>query len=80
MKHIAMLINAKDVIATIRPEIYGHFDAHEAYARILTADTHAFNDFDHPEDVTIQPWTAQVENGKLQVKLPPCSVVAVAVK
>ena len=57
-----------------------HFDAHEAQARILTADTHAFNDFDHPEDVTIQPWTAQVENGKLQVKLPPCSVVAVAVK
>ena len=57
-----------------------HFDAHEAQARILTADTHAFNDFDHPEDVTIQPWTAQVTNGKLQVKLPPCSVVAVAVK
>ena len=57
-----------------------HFDAHETQARILTADTHAFNDFEHPEDVTIQPWTAQVENGKLQVKLPPCSVVAVAVK
>lgn len=28
MKHIAMLVNAKDVIATIRPEIYGHFAEH----------------------------------------------------
>lgn len=28
MKHIAMLVNAKDVVATIRPEIYGHFAEH----------------------------------------------------
>ncbi|MBR3764935.1 MAG: alpha-N-arabinofuranosidase [Clostridia bacterium] len=28
MKHISMLVNARDVIARIRPEIYGHFAEH----------------------------------------------------
>ena len=28
MKRIDMVINAKDTIATIRPEIYGHFSEH----------------------------------------------------
>lgn len=28
MKQISMVINAKDTIATIRPEIYGHFAEH----------------------------------------------------
>ena len=57
-----------------------HFDAKQATARILTADTHAFNDFDHPEDVVIKPYTAEYANGQLKVALPPCSVVTVELK
>ena len=57
-----------------------HFSASRAEARILTADTHAFNDFDHPEDVVIQPHTAVIENGKLRMTLPPCSVAAVVIQ
>ena len=52
-----------------------HFAASRAEARILMADPHAFNDFDHPDDVVIQPFTAAIENGKLRVTLPLCSVV-----
>ena len=57
-----------------------HFAASQAEARILTADTHAFNDFDHPEDVVIKPYTAAIENGKLRVTLPPCSVTEVSLQ
>ena len=57
-----------------------HFAASRAEARILMADPHAFNDFDHPENVVIQPYTAAIENGKLRVTLPPCSVVAVVMR
>ena len=54
-----------------------HFDAGKAEARILQADVRAFNDFDHPEDVVIRPWTAGFANGRLTVTLPPCSVAEV---
>lgn len=54
-----------------------HFACTGVQARILHADTHAFNDFDHPEDVVICPYHAQVDNGCLHVMLPPCSVVTV---
>ena len=57
-----------------------HFAASQAKARILTADTHAFNDFDHPEDVVIKPWEASIADSKLRLTLPPCSVVAVTLK
>lgn len=57
-----------------------HFAAKHATAQILTAATHAFNDFDHPEDVVIKPYTAEYANGQLKVTLPPCSVVTVALK
>lgn len=54
-----------------------HFSCTQAKARILCADTHAFNDFDHQEDVVIQPCTAELDSDGLHVILPPCSVVAV---
>ncbi|MBQ2952354.1 MAG: alpha-N-arabinofuranosidase [Clostridia bacterium] len=54
-----------------------HFSASQVRARILTADTHAFNDFDHPEDVVIRPHTAEYARGRLCVTLPPCSVAEV---
>ena len=57
-----------------------HFAASQAQARILTADTHAFNDFDHPEDVTIQPYSADFAAGKLHITLPPCSVAEVTLR
>ena len=54
-----------------------HFAATQAEARILHADVRAFNDFDHPEDVVIQPWTAAITDGKLRMTLPACSVAEV---
>lgn len=57
-----------------------HFAAKQASARILTADTHAFNDFDHPEDVVIRPYSAELNGQQLSLLLPPCSVVAVELK
>ena len=57
-----------------------HYACTQANAQILTADAHAFNDFDHPEDVVIRPWHAALRDGMLQVKLPPCSVVAVTLR
>ena len=56
-----------------------HFAAGKAQARILHADVRAFNDFDHPEDVVIRPWTADFANGRLTITLPPCSVTEVTV-
>ena len=57
-----------------------HFAASKAEARILNGDTHAFNDFDHPEDVVICPHSAQLVNNTLTMTLPPCSVVEVTLR
>ena len=54
-----------------------HFAAGKAEARILHADVRAYNDFDHPEDVVIRPWTADFADGRLAVTLPPCSVAEI---
>ncbi len=50
------------------------FDAKTVTARILTNEAHAHNTFEEPEQVTIQPHTASIENGVLRCTLPPCSV------
>ena len=51
-----------------------------AEGRILTAEAHAHNTFDEPENVTIQPLSVKTENGRAQVTLPPCSAAAVTLK
>ena len=57
-----------------------YFNGTQVSARILTADTHAFNDFSHPEDVVIKPWPAKWQDGRVCVTLPPCSVVELKVE
>ena len=45
--------------------------------RMLTGTIDAYNDFDHPHDVQVQPFTAYAPiSGGYRVQLPPCSVVA----
>ncbi|MBQ7989527.1 MAG: alpha-N-arabinofuranosidase [Oscillospiraceae bacterium] len=48
--------------------------------RILTNEVHAHNDFDAPDNVKIIPFTAAVRDGKISMKLPPCSVVEVSAR
>ena len=57
-----------------------HFPADTVRARILTGDTHAFNDFGHPDDVVIQPWKAEWRDGRLSVVLPSCSVTEITLR
>ena len=49
--------------------------------QLLSAEPHAFNDFDHPADVRIAPSDAirRTERG-LVLTLPPCSVAAVTLR
>ena len=56
------------------------FDAKSASAEIICAEVHAFNDFNKAENVTAKPYQARVENGRLKLTLPACSVVAVTLK
>ena len=65
--------------AEISCELCG-IDAGEVSARILTDEIHAHNDFDRPDSVTVKPFTAALENRKLGLKLPPCSVVEVTIR
>ena len=57
-----------------------NFAAKEASARILTNEVHAHNTFDAPETVKIADHSAKLENGKLSVKLPACSIVEVTLR
>ena len=57
-----------------------NLDVSDVSARILTQEVHAHNDFDAPERVTIVPHPAALQNGKLHITLPPCSVTAVTLK
>ena len=52
-----------------------NFAASKVTARILTGDAHDHNDFDAPETVAIAPYTAELRDGRLTVKLPACSAV-----
>lgn len=53
------------------------FDAVSATATILNADVRAYNDFDNKDNVKPSAYSAELNNGKLSVKLPACSVVTV---
>ena len=57
-----------------------NFDAKSACAHILTEDVHSFNSFDEPEKVVIKDYDVKLENGKLTVDLPACSVVEITLK
>lgn len=57
-----------------------NLDVSQASARILTQEVHAYNDFDAPERVTIQPHPAELKDGKLYLTLPPCAVAAVTLQ
>ena len=52
-------------------------DIKSVSARILTAEVHAKNEFDAPENVTVKPYEVEQCHGGIIVKLPPCSVAAV---
>ncbi|MCH5324340.1 MAG: alpha-N-arabinofuranosidase [Eubacterium sp.] len=57
------------------------FDASDVDAQILTAPVRALNDFDCPENVTIQKFNGvSLSDGKLTATLPACSVVKITVK
>ena len=49
----------------------------KASARILTGDVHDHNTFDDPEKVIISDYDARIDDGKLKIKLPACSVAEV---
>lgn len=57
-----------------------NFSGTQVSARILTGEVHAHNDFDAPDNVRIEDYTAELEDGVLKVKLPACSVVSVTVR
>lgn len=63
----------------IESEITG-FEAKNAEAMIVNADVHAYNDFGKEENVTARPYDVKIENGRVIIKMPPCSVVAVTVQ
>ena len=49
----------------------------KASARILTGDVHDHNTFDDPEKVIISDYNVRIDEGKLKIKLPACSVAEV---
>lgn len=52
-----------------------------AIGEIITAEVHAKNDFDGSEPVHIEEYSGfSVVDGKLQVTLPPCSVVSLTLR
>ena len=57
-------------------DIFG-FEAKKAEARILTQEVHAYNDFDSAERVKTEEYHADVEEGRVSINLPPCSIVEV---
>lgn len=57
-----------------------NFSGTQVSAKILTGEVHAHNDFDAPDNVRIEDYTAELEDGVLKVKLPACSVVSVTVR
>jgi alpha-N-arabinofuranosidase len=57
-----------------------HFAGDNAYARILTHEIHAHNDFDYPDRVKIVDYSVDFSQNVLTIKLPPCSVVSVNIE
>ncbi len=48
-------------------------------ARILTSEVHDYNDFGCEPKVKPADYSVATENGRLSVKVPPCSVIAIEV-
>lgn len=83
VKDGAMTITISNCSLTEEAEVdcnVSYFDCTKATARILTADTRAFNDFIHPDDVVIKKWSAECAGGRIRAVLPPCSVVELKVE
>ena len=57
-----------------------NFSGKEVCAQILTNEVHAYNSFEEPEKVTLADYPADLNDGKLTVKLPACSIVTVTFK
>jgi len=60
-------------------DLYG-FEAKFVSARILSGEVHEYNDFDNMDKVSIKPYTAELSQGRLTIKLPECSVVSVLIE
>ena len=56
-----------------------YFNGTQAAARILTGDSHAYNDFDQPDKVKITEHPVLLHAHLLSVSLPPCSVVSIQI-
>ena len=50
-----------------------------ASARIVTGEVHNFNDFGAAEKINAQDHNVEAADGRITVKVPPCSVIAVEV-
>ena len=51
-----------------------------AEGRVLTDDVHALNTFEEPDRVAIKTLAVTVSDGRAEIILPPCSVVALTIK
>ncbi|MBR1384026.1 MAG: alpha-N-arabinofuranosidase, partial [Ruminococcus sp.] len=56
------------------------FCANKATGEIVTADVHAYNDFNKEEQVTAKPFDVKLSRGKVSFTLPPCSAAAVTLR
>jgi alpha-N-arabinofuranosidase len=56
-----------------------HRNFREAQAKILTGNPADFNDFDHPNTVSIAKFDVEAKDGVLRFELPPASVAAISV-
>ena len=63
----------------IETEIAG-FAGKKAYAQILTGEMQAKNTFDEPDAVAAEPFEVELQDGKLNFTIPPCSVVQITVE
>ena len=71
------LVNASlSEAAEISGQIYG-FLPHSASARILSAEAHAFNDFDSPDKVHIISCVVSLKDRIVSITLPPCSIAEI---
>ena len=71
------LVNASlSETAEISGQIYG-FLPHSASARILSAEAHAFNDFDSPDKVHIISCVVSLKDRIVSITLPPCSIAEI---
>ena len=68
-----------DESAEIECDICGS-GAKSVSARTLTGEVHTCNDFDAPERLVTTELEAKLENGKLRVTLPACSVSCITLK